>query len=78
MTVTHRVSSDGNVEFEINAIAGRTYIVETSTDLINWTPSSTNVASGGVVLFSAPATNFPYQFYRVVSLPRPNSLPSQK
>jgi len=45
-----------------------TYIIEASTDLLNWTPLSTNISDGGLVLFKdTAATNFNYRFYRARS-----------
>jgi len=49
------------------ATAGQTYILETSTDLLNWTPLSTNTPSSApFTLLDIDATNAATRFYRVV------------
>jgi len=46
--------------------SGSNYVLEASTNLINWAPLSTNVASTNLFdLYDARATNFPRRFYRV-------------
>ena len=53
--------------FQFTRPAGSTYVILASTDLLNWTPISTNVASGGSILFTdSAATNYPGRFYRVM------------
>jgi len=47
-------------------VPGYTNIVEASTDLVNWAPISTNVAStDDLVITDSTATNFTQRFYRV-------------
>jgi hypothetical protein len=59
----------GNVTAQLSGVAGQTYIIQASTDLIHWTPFSTNVAdaSGGVSLVDSNAVVYPSRFYRAFS-----------
>jgi fibronectin-binding autotransporter adhesin len=57
-----------NVQLEIPGIAGVNYIVEASTNLINWQAISTNTAGGnGISTFTDSSVNqFSQRFFRVV------------
>ena len=59
----------GNVTAQLSGVAGQTYIIQASTDLIHWTSFSTNVAdaSGGVSLVDSNAVVYPSRFYRAFS-----------
>jgi len=47
-------------------VAGGTYMLDASTDLVTWVPISTNTATTNAFnLFDPDATNFPFRFYRV-------------
>jgi len=57
---------NGAVSFQITGIDGQTYVIQASTNLVDWADLGTNVTSGGIVNFTDPnATNFPARFYRV-------------
>jgi hypothetical protein len=52
--------------FQFSVQPGFTYIVMASSDLVNWAPVATNIASANTVLFTDPvASNFPSRFYRI-------------
>ena len=57
-----------NRQFQINLAGqpGETYVIQVSTDFVNWSPIFTNTAlDDGTVKFTDPgATNFLYRFYR--------------
>jgi hypothetical protein len=54
--------------FNINWANGQTAVVEVSTNLLNWTPVSTNTLVNGTNYFSdSSSTNHPKRFYRVRS-----------
>jgi hypothetical protein len=49
------------------APAGQTYILQASTDLVNWTPVATNTPISTPFFWEDPdSTNYPHRFYRVV------------
>lgn len=51
--------------FELRGYPGQNYVIEASTNLIQWVPINTNVAEMGRVLFmDALGTNYPHRFYR--------------
>ena len=55
----------GQFQFTISGTAGKTYIIEISSDLTNWTTIETNVAPSNVFKYTnSSATNLT-QFYRV-------------
>ena len=61
------VTSNG-FNFTISWATNASVVVLASTDLIIWTPVSTNPLVNGVYAFSDPAyTNYPNRFYRVRS-----------
>ncbi len=51
--------------FNLSGAVGQTIVVDGSTNLVDWTPLSTNTAGNNPVYFFDPtATNFPGRFYR--------------
>jgi hypothetical protein len=62
--------ADGAFEFGLQVQAGRTYVLEASSDLSAWAPVSTNTAAAGELWFNdlnTPANR--QMFYRAVSGP---------
>ena len=48
-------------------VTGSNYVLQASTNFVDWTPLSTNTAVTNLFnLFDVQATNFPYRFYRVM------------
>jgi hypothetical protein len=58
----------GKYSFNYNANPDFTYIVESSTDLSDWEPLVTNVASTNVMFFADPEDPAGARFYRVISV----------
>ena len=51
-------------------LAGKTYYLQGTTNLIDWLTLSTNIApSNTFYLIDPGASNFLYRFYRAVELP---------
>jgi hypothetical protein len=48
-------------------VASNNYVLQATTNFINWVPLSTNPAPSNTFnLFDPQATNFPYRFYRIM------------
>ncbi|MDB6110147.1 MAG: glucose/sorbosone dehydrogenase, partial [Pedosphaera sp.] len=59
-------ATSGPVQLNATARTNHTYILDASTNLVNWTSIQTNLAASDKVTFSdATATNFDRRFYRV-------------
>ena len=55
-------------KFSLSGTSGATYTLDVSTNLFNWVPLTTfTMTNGAVQLIDVTATNFPAQFYRLVS-----------
>jgi plastocyanin len=64
-------SPPSDFHFDYAANTGLSYIVQQSSDLINWTTISTNVAAASSVLFDDSSATGNPGFYRVGLLPNP-------
>jgi hypothetical protein len=52
---------------ELSGAAGSNYVLQATTNFINWTPLVTNLAASNIFNLQDPgASNFPYRFYRVI------------
>ena len=62
--------NNGMIQFQITSVAGKSYVLQGSADLINWVPIVTNTApSNFTILTDTNIVNFPTRFYRAVELP---------
>jgi len=53
-----------------NGTAGKSYVLQGSTNFVNWNVLSTNVAPSNLFnLLDPAASQFPYRFYRIQQLP---------
>ena len=59
------------LSFNYSASPGLNYVIQSSSNLVNWVPLMTNVASGGTVSFSNSVNSAAAKFYRVGRLPNP-------
>ncbi|MGC8742655.1 MAG: Ig-like domain-containing protein [Verrucomicrobiia bacterium] len=60
---------DGHFFFSRPAPTGMVYLLETSADLINWTPVLTNTVAEGFINYVDPdSTDYKRKFYRIVPL----------
>ena len=59
--------SNGIFQLQFIGAAGSNYVLQTSTDLVNWTPMITNPAATNGILFIDPkSSNYSKRFYRVI------------
>ena len=63
--------NSGQFSFNYAADPGLAYVVQSSTNLVDWVSLVTNVASGNPVPFSDPFDSTGIKFYRVGRLPNP-------
>ena len=61
--LTEMNRSGGHFNFTVSGAAGSFYILEASTNLVNWAPVRTNIAP---FVFEAGDTGLPQQFFRAV------------
>jgi hypothetical protein len=58
---------DGRLQFQFTGMAGRNYVIEASTDLLNWQAIGTNAAP---ISFTTPlGFTAPYRFFRTKNAP---------
>ena len=62
------LDASGNFSFQLNGQTGVTYVVYSSTDLVNWSPIQTNTLVDTSTNFTFPGSNA-LQFYRAQWLP---------
>lgn len=70
VNVSAATLSGGRISFSFSANPGLAYVVQGSSNLMNWLPLITNTAAAGLVPFSSPTTNGTL-FYRITLLPNP-------
>jgi hypothetical protein len=62
------VLPDGSVQFHLSGIAGLSYTVQASTNLMAWVPILSFVSTNGTTpVVDSAATNLKYRFYRALS-----------
>jgi hypothetical protein len=66
LTSISAVPNNTGFSFQVGVPSGYTYVVQASTDLIDWKPIATNTAVSASDVFTDPnAPNYPNRFYRV-------------
>ena len=63
--------TNGQFSFSYTANPGLTYVVQSTSDLLTWSPGVTNVAGSNPVQYSEGVISNSWRFYRVVRLPNP-------
>jgi uncharacterized repeat protein (TIGR03806 family) len=59
--------TNGQFQLGVFGVPGKSYVLQASTNLINWIPLSTNVAVTNLFpLIDPGAGSFPYRFYRIL------------
>jgi hypothetical protein len=71
VNLSSSAANNGQFSFSYSANPGLTYIVQNSSNLLDWVSLETNVASGSTVLFSNVSNSTGAGFYRVGRLPDP-------
>jgi hypothetical protein len=66
-TLTVPIQTGGQFGFTVSGVAGTQYVVQASTDLVNWVSLQTNSAPFNFV--DTGAGGFQQRFYRTLSLP---------
>ena len=62
--------SNGAFLAEMTGLTGKTYVFQSSTDLVSWISLSTNTLAGSPFYFTdSTASNAPYRFYRAIQEP---------
>jgi hypothetical protein len=57
--------ANGRVRFDFSRVNGKSYVVQASTNLIQWDNVRTNAATAESIVFTDSVTNYPHRFYRV-------------
>jgi hypothetical protein len=66
-------TSPGQHQLELRGFPGQSYVIEGSTNLVDWTAITTNIATmGRIILQDATGTNYPQRFYRGKVANHPN------
>jgi uncharacterized repeat protein (TIGR03806 family) len=64
--------ADGQFHATLQGLSGKTYLFQATTNWLEWTTLSTNVATADVFQLVDPsAASYPYQFYRVLEMTLP-------
>jgi hypothetical protein len=59
----------GQINLQLNGQSGLTYILQSSTDLVHWTPFSTNKLASNSLPFSISTSGASAKFYRGMLMP---------
>jgi len=71
VSLTAPGAGNGLLSFSYSADPGSSYVVERSSNLVDWVAVVTNAASSSLVPFSEALTATPSRYYRVGRLPNP-------
>jgi Bacterial Ig domain len=71
VNLSNAMANGGQFTFDYTADAGLSYVVQNSSNLVDWVSLATNVAPGNPVLFTNTLSPGDGSFYRVGLLPNP-------
>jgi Bacterial Ig domain len=71
VTLTNTSVNSGQFSFSYNVDIGLRYVIQSSSNLMNWVPLATNTATVNPAPFSDPLSTNEIKFYRVGRLPNP-------
>jgi hypothetical protein len=61
------VMANGTAQFNVTCLSGQSYVIQASTNLMNWVNIATNSADSGSILITDPnAAQYGMRFYRVM------------
>ncbi|MGH7991259.1 MAG: hypothetical protein ACREDS_13845, partial [Limisphaerales bacterium] len=63
------LTSDGRFVLQVQGQAEVSYVIQNSTDLVNWIPVSTNLLTGNLLNLTNTVSSLPQQFWRAVWQP---------
>lgn len=70
---TFQRASPTEYELALRGFSGQSYIIDASTNLVDWTPLTTNTAvMGSILIQDAAGTNYAHRFYRAKVANHPN------
>ena len=62
-------NADGSAQFFLPSEADTTYVVQATTNLVDWVNLSTNIATASFIdLVDVDAKDYPHRFYRAIAL----------
>jgi hypothetical protein len=71
VSISGSQTTNGTFTFRYSANPGLSYIIQTTSNLVNWTPVATNMASTNPAVYSEPLVPTTRRYYRVARLPNP-------
>jgi hypothetical protein len=71
VTLSSSAFANGQFTFNYSANTGLSYVVEGSSDLVNWLPLSTNVPASNPAQFTDGPATLGARYYRIYQLPNP-------
>ncbi len=63
------IISNGAVRLQLSGLVGKAYVLQATTNLVNWVPLNTNTAAAPFYLSDPGAGGFRSRFYRALQLP---------
>ena len=71
VSISGSQTTNGTFTFRYSANPGLSYAIQTSSNIVNWTPVATNTALTNPAIYSEPLAATTRRYYRVARLPNP-------